>query len=191
MFSVRVEAEPGEYDELVTAHCRSTAQRVLSKGEGYVDAFFEDESDSSVFRRPPENLRRIDWVRRTEDAWPPLLRSANDALWSRRGGRKRRPPAEFVWRSILDSNARTGQHPCTRLCLEAMEAMRFARAIRCSTSAANSGILSIAAKLLGAAPVIAADNGPESNTVDIPMQRSETWTRCDQARSTFRWRRYQ
>jgi ribosomal protein L11 methyltransferase len=58
----------------------------------------------------------------------------------------------------------TGQHPCTRLCLEALEQI-----VKPGDSVLDvgtgSGILSIAAKLLGAGRVIACDIDPDAARV--------------------------
>ncbi len=158
MFFVRLEPEPGEYDELVTALWEHGTAGIV-EGAGYLDAYFEDEAIARLFGDPLESPS-IDWMQRTEDAWPPLLvgeRFFLVAPW--------RTEATPAGRLRLEVNpgqqCGTGQHPCTRLCLEAMES-----AIRPGDSVldvgSGSGILSIAAKLLGAARVIACDIDAEA-----------------------------
>jgi ribosomal protein L11 methyltransferase len=158
MFFVRLEPEPNDYDELVTALWEHGTAGIV-EGDGYVDAFFEDESVARLFGDPLASAE-IDWVRRTEDAWPPLLvgeRFFVVAPWRT----EETPPGRIRLEINPGQQCGTGQHPCTRLCLEAME-----RAIRPGDSVldvgSGSGILSIAAKLLGAGRVVACDIDPEA-----------------------------
>ncbi len=55
----------------------------------------------------------------------------------------------------------TGQHPCTRLCLAAMERV-IRPGDRVLDVGTGSGILSIAAKMLGAGTVVACDIDPDA-----------------------------
>jgi ribosomal protein L11 methyltransferase len=74
------------------------------------------------------------------------------------------PPGRFRLEINPGQQCGTGQHPCTQLCLEAME-----RIIRPGDAVldvgSGSGILSIAAKLLGAGRVVACDIDPEAARV--------------------------
>jgi ribosomal protein L11 methyltransferase len=158
MFSVRAEPAPEAFDELV-AELWEAGTLGIVEGDGYVDAFFEDEESARRFGDPriePE----VDWVRRTEDAWPPLLvgrRFFLAAPWRE----EPTPPGRIRLEINPGLQCGTGQHPCTRLCLEAME-----RAIRPGDSVldvgSGSGILAIAAKLLGAGLVVACDLDEEA-----------------------------
>ena len=105
-------------------------------------------------------LPEVDWVQRTEEAWPPLL--VGERFFLVAPWRKEATPAGRIRLEINPGQqCGTGQHPCTRLCLEAME-----RTIRPGDSVldvgSGSGILSIAAKLLGAGRVVACDIDPEA-----------------------------
>jgi len=158
MFSVRVAAAPEVLDELV-AGLWEAGTLGLSEGDGYVIAFFEDEAAAGRFGDPhlePE----VDWVQRTEDAWPPLLvgeRFFLAAPWRK----EPTPPGRIRLEINPGLQCGTGQHRCTQLCLEAME-----RAIEQGDSVldvgSGSGILSIAAKLLGAGRVVACDLDEEA-----------------------------
>jgi ribosomal protein L11 methyltransferase len=158
MFSVRAEAPAEQFDGLIAALWEAGTVGIV-EGDGYVDAFFEDEQAARRFGDPrlePE----VDWVRRTEDAWPPLLvgrRFFLAAPWRK----EPTPPGRIRLEINPGLQCGTGQHPCTRLCLEAME-----RVIRPGDAVldvgSGSGILSIAAKLLGAGLVVACDLDEEA-----------------------------
>jgi ribosomal protein L11 methyltransferase len=158
MFSVRLEPEPELYDEVV-AELWEHGTTGITEGHGYLEAFFEDEADARRFGKP-QAVEEVDWVQRTEDAWPPLLvgeRFFVVAPWRH----EPTPPGRFRLEINPGLQCGTGQHPCTRLCLEAME-----RLIRPGDSVldvgSGSGILSIAAKLLGAGKVVACDIDPDA-----------------------------
>jgi ribosomal protein L11 methyltransferase len=130
--------------------------------DGFLEAFFEDREVAARFGDPIE-CENIDWVQRTHDAWLPILVGEKFfvvAPW--------RDDPTPLGRFRLEINpglqCGTGQHPCTRLCLEAME-----RIIRPGDSVLDvgtgSGILSIAAKMLGAGRVIACDIDPDAARV--------------------------
>jgi ribosomal protein L11 methyltransferase len=127
--------------------------------DGYLEAFFEDREVAARFGAPVE-CEEIDWVARTHDAWPPILVGEKFfvvAPWRD----DPTPPGRFRLEINPGLQCGTGQHPCTRLCLEAME-----RVIRPGDSVLDggtgSGILSIAAKMLGAGRVIACDIDPDA-----------------------------
>jgi ribosomal protein L11 methyltransferase len=128
--------------------------------DGWVEAFFEDRETAAQFGDPVE-APEVDWVQRTEDAWPPVLVGEKFFLvapW------RREPTPEGRFRLEINPGQQcgTGQHPCTQKCLEAME--RIVRpGDRVLDVGSGSGILSIAAKLLGAGRVIACDIDPEAS----------------------------
>ncbi len=130
--------------------------------DGWIEAFFDDREVASRFGDPVP-ADSTDWVQHTYDAWPPLLVGRKFfvvAPW------RRDPTPAGRLRLELDPGMQcgTGQHPCTQLCLEAME-----RVIRPGDAVldvgSGSGILSIAAKLLGAGRVVACDIDPEAARV--------------------------
>ncbi len=158
MVSVRVSVEPEDFDRLIAALWDSGTAGV-TEGDGFVDAFFEDENAARAFGEPrlvPEE----DWVARTQEAWQPLLvgkRFFLVAPWN--------TEATPAGRLRLEINpglqCGTGRHPCTQLCLQAMEEI-----VRPGNSVldvgSGSGILSVAAKLLGAGRVVACDLDPDA-----------------------------
>jgi ribosomal protein L11 methyltransferase len=127
--------------------------------DGYLEAFFEDREVAARFGEPME-CDSTDWVQHTYDAWPPIL--VGDKFFVVAPWRTDpTPPGRFRLELNPGLQCGTGQHPCTRLCLEAME-----REVKPGDSVLDvgtgSGILSIAAKLLGAGHVIACDIDSEA-----------------------------
>lgn len=132
----------------------------LIEHDGWVEAFFDDRETAAEFGEPQE-APNVDWVQQTKDAWPPLLVGEKFFLvppW------RTEPTPEGRFRLEINPGLQcgTGQHPCTQKCLEAME-----RIVKPGDSVldvgSGSGILSIAAKLLGAGRVVACDIDPEAS----------------------------
>ncbi len=127
--------------------------------DGWLEAFFDDRECAELFGDPVE-CPDIDWVQHTHDAWPPLLvgeRFFVVAPWRD----DPTPPGRLRLELNPGLQCGTGQHPCTQLCLEAME-----RIVKPGDSVldvgSGSGILSIAAQLLGAGRVVACDIDPDA-----------------------------
>jgi len=153
MVFVRLVADPQTYDELI-AELWDAGTAGVTEGDGFVDAFFEDEAVASRFGEP-EPIQEVDWIAHTQEAFPPLLVGEKFFLaapWRT----EPTPPGRL--RLVINPGAQcgTGYHRCTQLCLEAME-----KVIRPGDSVldvgSGSGILSHAAKLLGAGRVVACD----------------------------------
>jgi ribosomal protein L11 methyltransferase len=162
MVSVRITIEPHQLDELLAALNDAGTLGVV-EGDGVVEAFFDDPAIAANFGTPRES-EEVDWVKQTEDAWPPILVGEKFfvvAPWRTEPA----PPGRF--RLVINPSIQcgTGQHPCTRLCLEAMERM-----IRPGDSVldvgSGSGILSRAAKMLGAGKVVACDIDPDASMAE-------------------------
>jgi ribosomal protein L11 methyltransferase len=141
-------------DELLTLRLWEAGTLGITEGDGFFDAFFEDAETASKFG-VPEPVIDVDWVAKTQAGFPPLLVGEKFFLappWRT----EPTPPGRL--RLVINPGAQcgTGYHRCTQLCLEAME-----RIIRPGDSVldvgSGSGILSIAAKLLGAGRVVACD----------------------------------
>jgi len=134
--------------------------------DAWVEAFFETRAAAAQFGEPRE-APDIDWIQETQNAWPPLLIGEKFFLvapW------RTEPTPEGRFRLEVNPGMQcgTGRHPCTQKCLEAME-----RLVKPGDSVldvgSGSGILSIAAKLLGAGRVIACDIDPEAVTREVPF----------------------
>lgn len=130
--------------------------------DGWLEAFFEDAAVAARFGEP-RLAADTDWVQHTYDAWPPLLVGEKFfvvAPWRSEST----PPGRFRLEINPGLQCGTGQHPCTRLCLEVME-----RVVQPGDSVLDvgtgSGILSIAAGLLGAGLVVACDLDPDAAKV--------------------------
>jgi ribosomal protein L11 methyltransferase len=158
MVVVRVGVDPRDQDGLIAALWEAGTLGI-TEGDGFIDAYFEDAGVASQFGEP-EAVADVDWVAQTQESFPPLLvgeRFFLAAPWRT----EPTPPGRL--RLVINPGAQcgTGYHRCTQLCLEAMEKL-----IRPGDSVldvgSGSGILSIAAKLLGAGRVVACDIDPEA-----------------------------
>ncbi|MCU1337265.1 MAG: ribosomal protein methyltransferase [Bryobacterales bacterium] len=146
-------------DEFVTLRLWEAGTLGITEGDGFVDAYFDDIKTARQFG-DPQPVVEEDWIARTQEAFPPLLvgeRFFVAAPWRI----EPTPPGRL--RLVINPGAQcgTGYHRCTQLCLEAMEKL-----IRPGDSVldvgSGSGILSIAAKLLGAKRVVACDIDPDA-----------------------------
>ncbi|MGA2182920.1 MAG: 50S ribosomal protein L11 methyltransferase [Bryobacteraceae bacterium] len=161
MFSLLLTCAPAMEDELI-AELYDAGTTGIAEESGGLRAFFADDvSAPTLFARfapfQPQ-LRReedVDWEQVTRDAWPPLLVGKRFFLapsWNADPAPAGRIRLEVHPGMVCG----TGWHPCTQLCLEALE-----RTVRPGTTVldvgSGSGILSDAARLLGAARVIACD----------------------------------
>jgi len=146
-------------DELATLRLWEAGTLGITEGDGYVDAFFEDADVASQFG-VPEAVVDVDWVAQTQASFPPLLVGEKffvAAPWRT----EPTPPGRIRLVINPGSQCGTGYHRCTQLCLQAMEKL-----IRPGDSVldvgSGSGILSIAAKLLGAERVASCDIDPDA-----------------------------
>jgi ribosomal protein L11 methylase PrmA len=146
-------------DDLLIARLWEAGTLGITDGDGFVDAFFENADAASQFG-VPETVVDVDWVARTHEAFPPLLVGEKffiAAPW------RTEPTPPGRMRLVINPGAQcgTGYHRCTQLCLEAMEKL-----IRPGDSVldvgSGSGILSHAARLLGAARVVSCDIDPDA-----------------------------
>jgi ribosomal protein L11 methyltransferase len=166
MFFVRINLEPtqstAESQEMLVADLWDAGTLGIFEGDGFIDAFFDGEQQASRFGQPL-SAEETDWVRATEEAWPPILvgqRFFLVAPWRTEAT----PPGRFRLEINPGMQCGTGQHPCTRLCLEAMERI-IQPGDRVLDVGNGSGILSVAAQMLGASLVIACDIDLESSRV--------------------------
>jgi ribosomal protein L11 methyltransferase len=173
VFSLFLHCTPSEEDLLVADLWEQGTAGVADEPGG-LRAFFEDEARAPSllhrFRRLAPRLRmesEIDWAQVSRDSWPPALVGERFFLvppWRDDPA----PPGRLRLEIYPGMACGTGRHPATQLCLQAME-----RYVRPGSTVLDvgcgSGILSAAARLLGAARVIACDIDPEA--VEIARQR--------------------
>ena len=138
----------------------------LIEHDGWVEAFFDDRETAAQFGEPRE-APEVDWVQRTRDSFPPLEIGKKFFLappWANE------PTPEGRFRLVINPGAQcgTGYHACTQKCLIAMEKI-VKPGDRVLDVGSGSGILSIAAKLLGAKTVVACDIDPEARTNEVPF----------------------
>lgn len=155
MVSVRIE----NCDDLVTLRLWEAGTLGITEGDGFAEAFFEDAQVAAQFGEP-QAVDECDWIARTEAAFPPL--SVGQKFFVAAPWRTEPTPPGRL-RLVINPGARfgTGYHRCTQLCLEALE-----RLVRPGDSVldvgSGSGILSLAAKMLGAGRVVSCDIDPDA-----------------------------
>jgi len=71
MFSVRIETEP-ECGDVLLAELWEAGTLGVIESDGFLEAFFADAESAQRFGEP-RRAADVDWVRATENAWPPLL----------------------------------------------------------------------------------------------------------------------
>ena len=169
MFSLLVHCEPREEDAL-TAPLWEWECAGIEEVPGGFRAFFPDHVEFDVLRaalrRDPVSVRQedsTDWAQVARDAFPPLLIGKRLFLaptWHDEPA----PPGRLRLEILPGRACGTGYHPCTQMCLEAME-----RYLHPGDSVldvgAGSGILCDAAALLGAGFIAGCDIDPDAVTV--------------------------
>jgi ribosomal protein L11 methyltransferase len=165
VFSVRIAVDPADFDRTI-AQLWDAGTLGIQEGDGSIEAFFDTREQAQLFGTPIQQPD-TDWVQATEDAWPPLEVGRKffvAAPWRT----EPTPPGRFRLEINPGTQCGTGQHPCTRLCLEAMERV-IKPGDRVLDVGSGSGILSVAAKLLGASVVVACDIDADAATA-APLQ---------------------
>jgi ribosomal protein L11 methyltransferase len=161
MFSLLLHCSPADEDVLSAELMEAGSTGITEEPEG-LRAFFEDSQDAPTlarrFVRNTPQLRRevnIDWAQVSRNAWPPLL--VGDRFFLVPPWCTDPVPAGRIRLEINPGMAcGTGWHPCTQLCLAALE-QNVRPGDRVLDVGCGSGILCLAATLLGAQVVIGCD----------------------------------
>jgi ribosomal protein L11 methyltransferase len=176
--SILLTCDPSNEDLLI-ADLHEAGTTGITEEPGGLRAFFVDEASTpdlldrfASFRPQLRHEEAIDWEQVTRDAWPAML--VGERLFLAPSWNTDPTPVGRIRLEILPGMVcGTGWHPCTQLCLEALE--RHVRpGMTVLDVGSGSGILSDAVRLLGASAVIGCDVDFEAvriarERVDVPM----------------------
>jgi ribosomal protein L11 methyltransferase len=175
MYSILVQCAASEEDALIAVMWEAGTEGILEEPGGF-RAFFDDavpvEELKLALGREPVSVRQeseTDWAQVAQDSFEPLLIGKRFFLvpqW------RADPTPEGRIRLVVNPGMAcgTGQHPCTQLCLEAMEEV-IRPGDHVLDVGSGSGILSDAASLLGA-HVVGCDTDPDA--IQVSRERVRT-----------------
>lgn len=163
MFSLEIECEPEQRDLLIADLWEQASAGIVELDDRRVRAFFEDTADRvGLLNRYPGATSRTeeqrDWVQSSRDLLQPMIIGARFFLvpeWRN----DPTPPGRLRITVNPGMAFGTGVHETTQLCLEALEDF-LKPGMTVLDVGAGSGILSRAARLLGAAHVFSCDVDP-------------------------------
>lgn len=162
MFSLDLDCTQESKDLLIADLWEHGSTGIVELDAVRVRAFFDDDADAALtaekFGGTAKKAEEFDWVTRSQESLQPMPVGQKFFLvpqW-------RDDPAPAGRFRIVVNNGLafgTGRHETTRLCLELLE--EYVRpGMTVVDVGTGSGILALAAKLLGAAKVIACDIDP-------------------------------
>ena len=180
MFSLLLHPRSSDAQDLLIAELHEYGTIGITEENSGLRAFFDGDQDAgSLVRRFAEfgpevrEEEAADWEQLTRDAWPPMLAGERFYLVAPWDDHVATPPGRLRLAIYPGMACGTGRHPATQLCLRAIE--RYVRpGARVLDVGSGSGILSDAARLVGADCVIGCDIDPDavqiaSERVHIPM----------------------
>jgi ribosomal protein L11 methyltransferase len=163
MFSLEIDCEPDQRDLLVADLWEQGSAGIVELTPQTVRAFFEDDADrAALIAKYPAARERTeeqrDWVAEARDMLQPMEVGRRFFLvpeW------RDDPTPEGRFRIVVNPGMAfgTGVHETTRLCIEAMEDY-LKPGMSVLDVGTGQGILARAARLLGAARVVACDIDP-------------------------------
>src|SRR5690242_7249880 len=180
MYSLALRCQADQVDELSAElwAAGTLGIRELDGEQGRIIliAGFEDGTDDSELLRrfathEPEWYREsdTDWVARAESSWPGLAIGRRFFLcppWCK----EETPPGRHRLVHNPGLACGTGEHPCTRLAIEALESVVMP-GVRVADIGAGSGILAVAARQLGASEAVGID--PDDQALRVALENFE------------------
>jgi ribosomal protein L11 methyltransferase len=150
-------------EDLLVAELQECGTAGLTEEYNGLRAFFENDPEAvSLLQRFAEFLPELreeqftDWERVTREAWPPLCVGERFYLVAPWDEGVETPDGRLRLEIYPGMACGTGRHPATQLCLQAIE--RYVKpGARVLDVGSGSGILSDAAKLVGAGTVVGCD----------------------------------
>jgi ribosomal protein L11 methyltransferase len=167
-------------EDILIAELQECGTAGITEEDGGLRAFFESHQDAvSLLQRFAEfspQLREeepVDWELTTREAWPPMLVGERFFLVAPWDEAILAPPGRLRLEIYPGMACGTGRHPATQLCLRAIE-RHVQPGARLLDVGSGSGILSDAARLVGAGSVVGCDIDPDavriaSERVHLPM----------------------
>lgn len=163
MFSLEIECDPSDRDLLIAELWERGSAGIVELSPARVRAFFEDEADRSGLLRlfPGASVRQEedrDWVQSARDLLQPMEVGARFFLvpeWRE----DPTPPGRFRISVNPGMAFGTGVHETTQLCIEALESY-LRPGMSVLDVGTGSGILTKAARFLGAGRMYACDVDP-------------------------------
>ena len=167
-----------DLEDLLVADLQEYGTAGITEEDGRLRAFFDDDRKAAElmarFADYSPELRSeptIDWEQATREAWPPILVGERFYLVAPWDMNLPVPPRRLRLEIYPGLACGTGRHPATQLCLRALE-----RYVKPGASVldvgSGSGILSDAARLLGAGKLIGCDI--DFDNVQIAAERVKT-----------------
>jgi ribosomal protein L11 methyltransferase len=170
---------PADLEDMLIADLQELGTLGITGENGGLRAFFENADPAALLERFRAFLPELreepdtDWERHTHEAWPPLPVGERFFLVAPWDEAAPAPPGRLRLEIYPGMACGTGRHPATQLCLQAME--RYVKAgAQVLDVGSGSGILSDAARLLGAGAIVACDIDPDAiviarERVPVPM----------------------
>ena len=175
LFSLLLHPSPEREDFLVAELQECGTTGIQEDEDGGLRAFFESSQDAgslalrlAEFRPELRTESPADWEQITRDAWPPLCVGERFYLVAPWDTEAATPSGRLRLEIYPGMACGTGRHPATQLCLNAIE--RYVKpGDRVLDVGSGSGILSDAARLMGAGCVVGCDIDPAA--VQIARER--------------------
>jgi ribosomal protein L11 methyltransferase len=171
---------PLDREDILIADLQECETAGITEEDGGLRAFFSGDRDSAPLLKrfaefSPEFREEepVDWEQSTRDAWPPLCVGERFFLVAPWDDAAHTPAGRLRLEIYPGLACGTGRHPATQLCLQAIE-RSVKPGMRVLDVGSGSGILSDAAKLMGATCVVGCDIDADNvriarERVDVPM----------------------